>query len=268
MKSLAILETVSGLSRSILPMRNFLERKFLAARRRGATVKGCSLSPNASHRSATPKGKHAANPHLQRRSETAGRSSSRCARLVFNLWWTWEPTARGAFPRRSTRSSGTGRITTRCGMLQLCRQARLEEVAEDDDFLREMKAVLREVRRLHGAQGTYGKTRTEAPLMSGPGGVFLGGVRLSRVVAELLGRPGHSLGRSLQVGERSRRAVRRVHAALPARLFPQQINKEGWQESLGAEPEFLAPAAAADALDKDGAPLCRRGEDPRTAGCG
>ena len=65
--------------------------------------------------------------------------------LVFNLWWTWEPQARGLFRHLDPELwHRTNHNPLR--MLQLCRQKRLEEVAGDDDFLREMRTVHRKFR--------------------------------------------------------------------------------------------------------------------------
>ena len=57
--------------------------------------------------------------------------------IVFNLWWTWEPKARALFRHLDPHLwHKTNHNPLR--MLQLCKQARLHEVAEDDDFIREM----------------------------------------------------------------------------------------------------------------------------------
>jgi len=49
--------------------------------------------------------------------------------LVFNLWWTWEPQARGLF-RHLDPALWHRTNHNPLRMLQLCRQARLTEVAE------------------------------------------------------------------------------------------------------------------------------------------
>ena len=60
--------------------------------------------------------------------------------IVFNLWWTWEPKARALFRHLDPHLwDKTNHNPLR--MLQLCKQARLHDVAEDDDFIREMKTV-------------------------------------------------------------------------------------------------------------------------------
>jgi starch phosphorylase len=60
--------------------------------------------------------------------------------MVFNLWWTWEPQARALF-RHLDPDLWHETNHNPLRMLQLCRQARLIEVAQDEDFLAEMRAV-------------------------------------------------------------------------------------------------------------------------------
>ena len=60
--------------------------------------------------------------------------------MVFNLWWTWEPSARRLFRHLDPELwNRTNHNPVR--MLQLSRQARLIEVAQDKSFLRELKEV-------------------------------------------------------------------------------------------------------------------------------
>ena len=48
-------------------------------------------------------------------------------------------------------------------MLQLSRQARLLELAADDDYIREMQAVYQKFKMYMGRTDTYGKLRATAP---------------------------------------------------------------------------------------------------------
>jgi len=60
--------------------------------------------------------------------------------MTFNLWWTWEPSARRLFRHLDPDLwNRTNHNPVR--MLQLSRQARLEELAQDKNFLRELKQV-------------------------------------------------------------------------------------------------------------------------------
>ncbi len=77
--------------------------------------------------------------------------------MVFNVWWTWEPSARALFRHLDPELwERTNHNPVR--MLQLSRQARLTEVAQDDDFLRELKAVHTAFKKYLARKDTYGKT--------------------------------------------------------------------------------------------------------------
>src|SRR3954463_14741446 len=79
--------------------------------------------------------------------------------MVFNLWWTWEPSARRLFRHLDPELwDRTNHNPVR--MLQLSRQARLVEVAQDKNFLRELKEVHEAYRSYLSRKDTYGKTGT------------------------------------------------------------------------------------------------------------
>jgi len=85
--------------------------------------------------------------------------------MVFNLWWTWEPSARRLFRHLDPELwNRTNHNPVR--MLQLSRQARLVEVAQDKNFLRELKEVYDAYRNYLARNDTYGKTghRFEKPI--------------------------------------------------------------------------------------------------------
>jgi starch phosphorylase len=76
--------------------------------------------------------------------------------ITFNLWWTWEPSARRLFRHLDPDLwNRTNHNPVR--MLQLSRQARLEELAQDKAFLRELKQVHDAFRNYLARQDTYGK---------------------------------------------------------------------------------------------------------------
>src|SRR4051795_7446161 len=76
--------------------------------------------------------------------------------MVFNLWWTWEPSARRLFRHLDPELwNRTNHNPVR--MLQLSRQARLEEVAQDKTFLRELKQVYDHFQKYLNREDTYGK---------------------------------------------------------------------------------------------------------------
>jgi len=77
--------------------------------------------------------------------------------MSFNLWWTWEPSARRLFRHLDPELwDRTNHNPIR--MLQLSRQSRLEELAQDKNFLRELNQVFEEFEKYLGRHDTYGKT--------------------------------------------------------------------------------------------------------------
>src|ERR1700675_2600663 len=77
--------------------------------------------------------------------------------ITHNLWWTWEPLARRLFRHLDPELwNKTNHNPVR--MLQLSRQARLEEVSQDKNFLRELSEVHQTFRTYLARQDTYGKT--------------------------------------------------------------------------------------------------------------
>jgi starch phosphorylase len=76
--------------------------------------------------------------------------------MSFNLWWTWEPSARRLFRHLDPELwNRTNHNPVR--MLQLSRQARLEELSQDKIFLRELKEVYESFKKYLARQDTYGK---------------------------------------------------------------------------------------------------------------
>ena len=104
--------------------------------------------------------------------------------MVFNLWWTWEPSARRLFRHLDPELwNRTNHNPVR--MLQLSRQARLVEVAQDKSFLRELKEVHDAFRHYLERKDTYGKTgagqrdrRNRSPIFQ-PSSVFTNRFRIT-----------------------------------------------------------------------------------------
>src|SRR6266446_1610231 len=95
--------------------------------------------------------------------------------MSFNLWWTWEPSARRLFRHLDPELwNRTNHNPVR--MLQLSRQSRLEELSQDKTFFRR--------------------------------------IWFSRVNSKLFRRSRHSGQRPLQIGERPRSKLRGDRAAL------------------------------------------------------
>ncbi|HZJ16562.1 MAG TPA: alpha-glucan family phosphorylase [Chthoniobacteraceae bacterium] len=173
--------------------------------------------------------------------------------MVFNLWWTWEPKARALFRHLDPQLwDRTNHNPLR--MLQLSKQARLHEVAEDDDFLREMAAVYAKFEAYLARQDTYGKTHKESPLAAGPVAYFSAEFGFHESV------PNYSGGLGILSGDHCKSAsdldINFVAVTLLYKqgYFRQQVNKEGLQESIGLNQNF-SHLPLKDALDDKGAPL-------------
>src|SRR5438094_9640159 len=83
--------------------------------------------------------------------------------MSFNLWWTWEPAARRLFRLLDPELwSRTNHNPVR--MLQLSRQSRLEELAQDKTFLREQKEDHDAFRNYLARKDTYGKIGAASPI--------------------------------------------------------------------------------------------------------
>ena len=152
--------------------------------------------------------------------------------MAFNLWWTWEPDARGLF--RSLDPELWNRTNHNpVRMLQLCRQARLVEVAQDDDFLRGMDQVYGQFKAYMARKDTYGSTRKN---------------ELTAYFSAEFGFhesiPNYSGGLGILSGDHCKAAsdlgINFVAMTLLYRhgYFKQQVNKEGWQESVSLNQNF------------------------------
>ena len=157
-------------------------------------------------------------------------------RLAVNLWWTWEPTARSLFRELDPEIWHTTNHNP-VRLLQLCRQARLEEVATDDDFLREMKGVVAKFDAYMNRKDTWGKTRKGSAL-TGPVAYFSAEFGFHESF------PNYSGGLGILSGDHCKSAsdldLPFVAISLLYRhgYFKQQINKEGWQENLALNQNF------------------------------
>lgn len=170
--------------------------------------------------------------------------------MVFNLWWTWEPSARALF-RHLDHDLWHRTNHNPLRMLQLCRQARLTEVASDDDFLREMERVHAKFRAYMERSDTYGKERKESPLRKAPIAYFSAEFGFHESF------PNYSGGLGILSGDHCKSAsdldLNFVAFTLLYKhgYFRQQINKDGQQESVQLNQNF-SHLPVVEALDKDG----------------
>jgi starch phosphorylase len=156
--------------------------------------------------------------------------------MSFNLWWTWEPLARRLFRHLDPELwDRTNHNPIR--MLQLSRQARLEEVSQDKTFLRELKEVSDAFKKYLARKDTYGKTG--------------GGAALKKPVAYFSAEfgfhesiPNYSGGLGILSGDHCKSAsdldLNFVAVGLLYRhgYFRQEIDKEGIQHAVSLNQNF------------------------------
>ncbi len=156
--------------------------------------------------------------------------------MVFNVWWTWEPSARRLFRHLDPELwHRTNHNPVR--MLQLSRQTRLEEVAKDDDFLRELKEVHDAFRAYLARKDTYGKTGKGSAIKS-PVAYFSAEFGFHESI------PNYSGGLGILAGDHCKSAsdldLNFVAMGLLYRhgYFKQQIDKDGVQEAVSLNQNF------------------------------
>ena len=156
--------------------------------------------------------------------------------LVYNLWWTWEPAARKLFRHLDpVLWDKTNHNPLR--MLQLSRQARLFEVANDDDFVRELKAVHQKYKSYMQREDTYWKLRQNSPIQR-PVAYFTAEVGFHESVPNYSGGLGILSGDHLKSASDLDLNLSAVTLLYRHGYFRQQINKEGWQESVSLNQNF------------------------------
>jgi glycogen phosphorylase len=153
-----------------------------------------------------------------------------------NLWWTWEPSARRLFRHLDPDLwNRTNHNPVR--MLQLSRQARLEELAQDKAFLRELKQVHEEFRNYLAREDTYGKTGAGAAIKR-PIAYFSAEFGFHESI------PNYSGGLGILAGDHCKSAsdlgLNFVAVGLLYRhgYFRQEIDKDGAQQAISLNQNF------------------------------
>src|SRR3984893_9780761 len=156
--------------------------------------------------------------------------------VSFNLWWTWEPSARRLFRHLDPELwNRTNHNPVR--MLQLSRQSRLEEVSQDKAFLRELKEVHDAFRNYLARKDTYGKTGAGSAIKN-PVAYFSAEFGFHESI------PNYSGGLGILAGDHCKSAsdldLNFVAIGLLYRhgYFKQQIDKEGVQEAVNLNQNF------------------------------
>jgi starch phosphorylase len=172
--------------------------------------------------------------------------------LAVNLWWTWEPSARALFHHVD---AGLWHSTNHSPIriLQLARQSRLQELAESDDFLREMNGVMTRFRAYLSSKDTWWQRKADRGL-SRPVAYFSAEFGFHESF------PNYSGGLGILSGDHCKSASDLGLPFLAISLlyrhgyFKQEINKEGWQESLELNQNF-SHLPVQEVAGKDGRPL-------------
>ena len=156
--------------------------------------------------------------------------------LSFNLWWTWEPAARRLFRELDPELwNQTNHNPVR--MLQLSRQSRLEELAQDKNFLQELKQVFQDFEKYLGRHDTYGKTGPGAAIKN-PIAYFSAEFGFHESI------PNYSGGLGILAGDHCKSAsdldLNFVAMGLLYRhgYFRQQIDKDGVQAAINLNQNF------------------------------
>jgi starch phosphorylase len=156
--------------------------------------------------------------------------------ISYNLWWTWEPAARRLFRHLDPDLwNRTNHNPVR--MLQMSRQARLEELAQDKTFLRELKQVHETFTRYLNREDTYGRT--------GPGKAITKPVAyFSAEFGFHESVPNYSGGLGILAGDHCKSAsdlnLNFVAIGLLYRhgYFRQEIDREGTQHAISLNQNF------------------------------
>src|SRR5437588_773144 len=156
--------------------------------------------------------------------------------MSFNLWWTWEPAARRLFRQLDPELwNRTNHNPVR--MLQLSRQSRLEELAQDKNFLRELKQVHESFHGYLARQDTYGKIGA-ATAIKRPIAYFSAEFGFHESI------PNYSGGLGILAGDHCKSAsdldLNFVAVGLLYRhgYFRQEIDKDGAQQAVSLNQNF------------------------------
>src|SRR5256886_5010321 len=156
--------------------------------------------------------------------------------MSFNLWWTWEPSARRLFRHLDAEVwDRTKHDPVR--MLQLSWQSRLEELAQDKGFVRELKQVFEEFEKYLGRHDPYGKTGAGSSIKN-PIAYFSAEFGFHESI------PNYSGGLGILASDHCKSAsdldLNFVAIGLLYRhgYFRQQIDKEGRQEAINLNQNF------------------------------
>ncbi len=156
--------------------------------------------------------------------------------MSFNLWWTWEPSARRLFRHLDPELwNRTNHNPVR--MLQLSRQSRLEEVSQDKGFLRELKETYEAFKNYLARTDTYGKIGAGSAITK-PVAYFSAEFGFHESI------PNYSGGLGILAGDHCKSAsdldLNFVAIGLLYRhgYFKQEIDRDGAQQAISLNQNF------------------------------
>ncbi len=157
--------------------------------------------------------------------------------LVYNLWWTWQPSARSLF--RSIDTELWRRVNqSPVRLFHGVSQARLEELAADDDFVREMQAIYARFRQYMDRKDTYRARRAAGSPLAGPIAYFSAEFGFHESIAIYSGGLGILAGDHCKAASDLGLDFHGVTLLYRHGYFIQQIDREGWQQAIQADQNF------------------------------
>ncbi|QQL44501.1 alpha-glucan family phosphorylase [Sulfuriroseicoccus oceanibius] len=157
--------------------------------------------------------------------------------IVMNIWWSWEPEARGLF--REINPELWHRVNhSPIRMLQLASQDRLVELSRDPDYLHRLDTTFRRFKTYLDRPDTYFKKRAADSPLNGPIAYFSAEFGFHESI------PIYSGGLGILSGDHCKAAsdldLPFIGVTLLYRhgYFKQQINSDGWQEARELDQNF------------------------------
>src|SRR5947207_6828077 len=156
--------------------------------------------------------------------------------MSFNLWWTWEPSARCLFRQLDPELwDRTNHNPVR--MLQLSRQSRLEEISQDKAFLRELRQVFDAFEKYLGRKDTYGKTGA-ASAIKNPIAYFSAEFGFHESIPNYSGRLGILASDHCKSASDHDLNFAAIGLLYRHGYFRQQIDKDGIQAAINLNQNF------------------------------
>ena len=181
---------------------------------------------------------------------------SRLLEMANNLWWVWHPDAAELF-RRLDRKLWEEVNHNPVKLLGIIDQKSWPMAAGNDGYLAQLNRVYEAFKDHLKETGWFAKTHADLTDRKAVyGGVFLGGVRLARIAADLFRRPGRAGRGSSEKRQRIGLPLVGRGAAVSQRIFPAvsvgrrlaagSVSGAGFLQPAGRAAEIYRWLAGAD----------------------